>query len=78
MPLVPSQIFTSPNELVSLTQKLKSWTETSMYVSSNSSHSVTFTFRPILYRKAWTSISFLAMDEKVPLLFFHKDGFGIK
>ena len=47
-------------------------------VSSNSSRAIMFTFGQIPLEKVMKPLILLAMDYIVPLLFFSKDGFGIK
>ena len=54
------------------------WTVTSSEASSNSSRAIAFTFRLILFGKAWTPLSLLARGYIVTPQFFYKKDIGIK
>ena len=53
------------------------WIEMKL-ASLNSSHAIAFTFELIPLERYECLIPHLALGKVVPLLFFHKDGFGIK
>ena len=47
-------------------------------VSSNSSHTIMFTFRLIPLRKVWILLSPTPAIDRIVSVFFYKDGYGIK